>query len=336
MAETSMFWNGEVLGDCGPYQQSHLMDTFFRALLNGTGNHGVLRGWMDELEVSGTSSPLRVATGAALVYGMFYQSDSPVAFTIPRPTTGTRTDLIVLRREWTAQTVRLARLEGPGAALTQTANLLYEIPLASVEINTDGEITVTDTREWIQYSTDWPDDAVDTEHYAEGAITPDLIPDRTRYELKDAGSIRADSANPATWTVGADYDYWSFADGATNTVWCSFVVPTGTVDGEMGLYIWTTPNVDGAGAGAETVDWDWVIYYGPDGGIANNTLGSDSFDQQARDNANFYRDELLPPGTVVYDPGSIFIVQLDRDGGGDVYASAVRLLGIEVVWTADN
>lgn len=335
MTEKSMFWDGIVLGDCGPYQQSHLMDTFFRALWNGTGNRGVLKSYGNELAVSGSSSPLQVDTGAAMIYGMFYENDSATTLDIPTPTTGTRTDSIVVRRSWTAQTSRVARKLG--LVLTQTAGSIYEIPLAQVTINSSGTITsIVDTREFCTISTAWPANIIAPGDFAVGSITPGKIPDRTRYELKGSGQLTPDATNPPTWTVGASYDYWSFAAAATNEVWAYFMVPS-TFAGALNFYYWSVPNVNGAGGGAENVKWDYNLYYGIGGGAAlTNATGTTNIDQQARLNTTVYRDAIvaaLPAG-----PGQIIAFQAKRDGGAgaDNYAATIRLLGIEMEWTSDS
>ena len=337
MAQHSYFWDGEVTGDHGDYQQDDLMDAFFRAILGATGNLGVLRYWLDELEVTGSSSPLQVATGGAAVYGTFYQSDQPVAVSVPAPTTGNRTDLIVLRRDWLAQTIRIARVEGPGAALTQIPLVRYEIPLASVLVDSAGAITVTDTRESAQYSTGWPADAVNTEHYVEGNITPYHVPNRYRWQLKDSGSIEPDAVLAGcTWTTaGATYDYWQFAVAANDGGWAYFMVPTGLASLGVNIYLWSVPHVNGAGVGAELVDWDYNLYMGAYNNLLTNINGTTSVDQQFRVNTTVYRDALVAVGAPLPQIGDILLVQVSRNGPVDGYASDMRLLGIELYWYAD-
>jgi hypothetical protein len=335
MAERSLFWDGEVLGDCGPYDQSHLHDIFFRVLLNGTDDRGVLRNWLNELEVSGTASPLTVNTGAAICYGLFYQTDASVSVTIPTPASGTRTDLIVVRRDWTAQTCRIARIPGPGAALAQTQYVQWDIPLASVEIDAAGQVTITDTRDMVQYSTDWPINTVDTEHYAEGAVTPDKVPDRYRWELKDSGSLEPDSTNAPTWTAGAAYDYWEFADAVTDSGWVFFLKPVGVVSYDISVYVWSIPDVNGAGGGAENCEWDYNVYYGLNGSTLSSTSGTATVDQQARVNTTVYRDQLVDLTGQSIPDGAIILVKVSRDGAADSYNSDMRLIGVELYWDAD-
>lgn len=342
MTEDSMFWDGNAaLGDDGPYTTTHMQDTFFRMVLNGTGNRGPLKGWWDELEVSGAASPVSVATGAAIVYGGFFSSDQAASVNVPTPAAGlSRYDRVVVRRAWATYTTRIGRVAGVAAAapavpaLTQTAGAIWEIPLATVLVDDAGTLTLTDTREFCTFSTDWPANAVDTEHYAAGAVTPAKVPDRTRYEARGAGQIEPDSANPCTWvTGGAGYDYWQFADAATNAGWVYFQAPVGMVGASVAVYVWSAPNVNGIGGGAELCQWDYNTYSGAYGGAMANTNGTINPDQQARNNATFYRDTLI--AALAINAGDILMIQLSRDGVADSYNSAMRLLGVEVEWTAD-
>jgi len=328
------------LGDCGPYTQAHLHDQFFRSVLGATGDRGVVRGWRDELLVSGTSSPLSVATGGAVVYGTIHDSDAAVSVSIPTPSTGnSRYDRVVAQRTWSTQVVRIARVSGVAAAvpvvpaLTQTANITWEIPLATVFIDDAGAITVTDTRAFCAYPTEWPANVVQAGMYEQGAVTAAKIPDRTRYDLKGANQIRPDSVNPCTWTAGASYDYWAFADAATSAGWVYFMAPDGLVGAAVNIYLWTVPNVNGAGGGAENAQWDYSAWHGADGGALTNTAGTVNADQQARVNTRVYRDQLI--AALAVGEGQIIGVQVSRDGAADSYNSAVRLLGIEMAWTAD-
>lgn len=339
MTQRSLFWDGTV-GDGGPYTQQHFHDYFFRVLLNGDGNRGVLRNWENELLVSGTSSPVNVATGAAIVYGGFYETDAAVTVNIPTPSSGnSRYDRVVVRRNWSSQTTRISRISGVAAAapaipaLTQSPGAIYDIPLATVLITDAGIVTVTDAREFCTFCTEWPADIVDTADYTAGAVTTDKVPDRTRYELKDAGQIEPDSALPATWTAGASYDYWSFADAATNAVWVCFMYPVSLVGTSFALYVWSIPDVNGAGGGAETCTWNYNAYRIAEGSTSS-FAGSITPDQQARVNTTVYRDALHAAVPLV---GSDFVLlKLSRDGTIDSYNSAMRLLGVEMEWTADS
>ncbi len=114
---------------------------------------GPIRGILDGLEVSGTSSPVSVAAGWAWVKGKLYKNTSVKSISVPTPTSQTRIDRIVLRLDYTVSpmdcaAVLLEGTEGSGSppALTQVDGTRWEISLAQVSITTGGVITVTSER----------------------------------------------------------------------------------------------------------------------------------------------------------------------------------------------
>jgi len=340
MAERSRFWDGILLGDAVAVGQTHLHDQFFRSVINGTGDRGPLLGWRDDMLVSGNASPLSVAAGGACVYGMLYDSDAAVSVNVPAPPSGlSRYDYVVLRRDWSAQQVRIGRVVGIAGVvpaiptLTQTAGTIWEVPLALLLVTDAGTITVTDAREFCAFTTEWPANIVAPGMYAEGAVTIAKIPDRARYKLNGAGQIEPDSVNPCTWVAGASYDYWEFADAIQNDGWVYFMGETGDTGVGVDIYLWTVPDVNGAGAGAENAKWDYSIYYGTYDGALTNAAATVNVDQQVRLNTTVYRDQLVAALPAV--EGQIIAIQLSRDGVADSYNSDMRLLGIELVWTAD-
>lgn len=160
MAESSIFWENNNVGDgtSGGYSQARFVG-WLRALFAKSANRGgVSPDYLNELAVAGTSSPVTVATGAAICYGFYYENDASLNVNIPTPSVSTRIDRIVLRVDWTAQTVRVTRVAGSegGSApsLTQVAGTTWDVPLAQVSITTGGVITVTDQREWLDVTGD--------------------------------------------------------------------------------------------------------------------------------------------------------------------------------------
>jgi len=162
--QESRFWTTNGIGD-GPsagYNAAEFQELWRTVLQTNPATEGVLRNVIgispNELKVSGTVTPLTVAAGAGVVYGLWYKNDSALSLTIPTPVTATRKDYVVLRANMTAstydgtpgQSVRVALLEGIEGSgvlptLTQDANY-WEIPLASLVVTTGGGITVTDAR----------------------------------------------------------------------------------------------------------------------------------------------------------------------------------------------
>ena len=195
MTESSILWenNGTGDGTSSGYSQAKLVE-WMRALFTKSANRGgVSPDYLNELAVSGASSPVAVASGAAVCYGFVYFSDTSVNVNIPTPSGATRIDRVVLRVDWSAQTVRITRVagsEGSGTppALTQSVGTTWDVPLAQVSITTGGVITVTDEREWLSVlgdedvsaaklatdavvTTKIQDDAVTTAKIDNGAVT---------------------------------------------------------------------------------------------------------------------------------------------------------------------
>lgn len=148
--------NGTGDGTSGGYSAANWQQMTRQMFITNPAAEGVLYGIGNNLAVSGTSSPVAVNTGSALVYGIWYENDASVNVTIPTPSSATRIDRIVLRASWSAQTVRITRIagtEGSGSApaMTQTANTTWDIPLANVSITTGGVCTVTDQRTYVKH-----------------------------------------------------------------------------------------------------------------------------------------------------------------------------------------
>lgn len=138
-----------------PYS-SDLWHRLWQTMFSRADNEGVLNEIDDELVVAGVAGGVSVATGKALVDGSLYESDAAVSLTIPTPVTDPRIDRIVVQKDWSTKTIRVARVAGtenasPTApALTQTDLTIWEIPLAQALITTAGVITVTDEREEVR------------------------------------------------------------------------------------------------------------------------------------------------------------------------------------------
>lgn len=148
--------NGTGDGTSGGYSAANWQQMTRQMFITNPAAEGVLYGIGNNLAATGTSSPVAVNTGSALVYGIWYENDASVNVTIPTPSSATRIDRIVLRASWSAQTVRITRIagtEGSGSApsLTQTANTTWDIPIANVSITTGGVCTVSDQRTYCKH-----------------------------------------------------------------------------------------------------------------------------------------------------------------------------------------
>lgn len=203
MAEQSQFWstNGTGDGASGGYNQQRWYD-FLRKIFttDQSATEGVLLGESNELAVSGTSSPLSVATGSAIVYGFFYENTAALSLTVTTPaaTTGGR---VVLEADWTAQTVRgKVVLNTSGVttppALTQSAGSTYQISLATFTITAGGAITLTDTRSFCHFGT-----AVNT-----AMIDNDAVDD-TKAGNRILRLDRRQGGNATGWSQGGTNNY---------------------------------------------------------------------------------------------------------------------------------
>lgn len=155
MAQSSIFWTTGATGDgSSPYTQAQVIAWVRRHWLSDTADEGVMKNYENELAATGVASPVAVNTGAAIVDGFPYESTSSVNNVIPTPAGNTRIDRIVLRADWTAQTVRqtvISGVEGGGSppALTQTEGVTWDTPLWQASITTGGVITLIDERVFV-------------------------------------------------------------------------------------------------------------------------------------------------------------------------------------------
>ncbi len=214
MAQTSFPWT-DATGDGGPYA-AETWDNIYEHLFqtDQAASEGVLEGDGGELVCEGVATPITVGTGAAVVKGKIYINTAVEEVSIPLPTAATRVDRIVLRADFSAQEVRIARLagvEGGGAPnLTQVDGTTWEISLAQASVTTGGEITITDERAFCHFGTrvsnamldadcvdgtKIADDSVDSEHYAHGSIDTIHIADEQVTAAKIANRTRIFAAN---------------------------------------------------------------------------------------------------------------------------------------------
>lgn len=192
VAYTRLDWQRivQVLSDCGGWQ-------------------GIAPGLLSLLAGSAPSAnTARIASGGAVVDGKPYYSDANVDTNIPSAVGGgnTRIDRLVLRCNWTAQTVRVTRLAGVDAAsptppaITQTSGTTYDIPLYQVLVNTAGALTLTDERSWARAGANAIND---------GAITAEKLANDSVDDAKVGARVpqfyRRQGGHATQWgTVGAN------------------------------------------------------------------------------------------------------------------------------------
>lgn len=146
MTETSRPWAGIVTGDSGPYSDTEWADTWNSLFGPVLANQGVFRNQLNELDLSGTVTPISVNSGRAIVDGTWYESTAAETFAIGTPATA-RIDTVVLRKTFAAQTVRLEVLAGAVSptpvptALTQDG-VTWEIAIWKIHVDNVGAITI--------------------------------------------------------------------------------------------------------------------------------------------------------------------------------------------------
>lgn len=165
MTQNSRFWNGTTVGDASeaPYDAPDEFAAVLRSLNGANANShrsGVCRGELNELAVTaaGGVSPISVNTGRAFVHGTWFENDAAASFNIDAtPATQSRIDLVVLRKTWATQQVRLAILKGTDAVVpvaptpTQSAGVTWEFPIYQITIVPAGTLTIDDVRQYVPY-----------------------------------------------------------------------------------------------------------------------------------------------------------------------------------------
>lgn len=338
MAETSYLWDNPGTGDSPAlgYGNSLWNQVIFRMILNGTGDQGVLQGWLNELEVTdGGVDTATVDTGGAILYGVWYETDATVDIDINAYRGGNC--LIIVRASWAAQTARVvARAVG---ALTQTAGVTYEIPLANVAINGAGAITlITDTRDYCEFGTDiWPlgitSDMLDAD-----AVTIAKMATQARWIDRGSGTIEPDVANACTWTnQNFSYPYrdaWSFVDAAQSGGWITFRVPADIISAQVGIYVRTNRRFAISGA----VRWCYSAWTAQPSAVLANSAGCTGITYTAGDDSNWTTNKGSLIGAVAVTAGDIVHVHVYRDGAhaNDTLAETVFLHLIRIEYGADS
>lgn len=167
MAQKSMLWAAPTSGDGTAAYTEAETTRLFREIMGGLpSDEGVLKLVENELEVTGSSSPLAVNTGSAFVYGYFYWNTASVNVTVTTPVIGTTGHRVVLQLTDASHIVRIILISSADGvasipALTQSAGTTWEISLATLTITTGGTITLTDDRSYCHFATMIDEDRLD-------------------------------------------------------------------------------------------------------------------------------------------------------------------------------
>ena len=166
MTEISGFWTTDDTTPEGDQLTSYSQDYWsvaMRILACCNGMEGVAPGLLNELAGTvGGANTVAIASGCALVDGLWFRNDASQNVNIPSSGVGTtRIDRVLLRADWAGFNVSVYRLEGvesggtPSApAITQTHGTTYDITLYQALVNNAGDVTLTDERTWAVSHTD--------------------------------------------------------------------------------------------------------------------------------------------------------------------------------------
>lgn len=127
------------------------MSMLMRALFQSNpATQSYLNNQLNELAVTNPSgNTVRVASGRAIVHGTWYENSANLDFTVTIPGAGVKCWSLILRKDWSAGTVRAAVAGGGDTpySLVQTDGVTWEVPLATFKINNVGTISeFTDVR----------------------------------------------------------------------------------------------------------------------------------------------------------------------------------------------
>jgi hypothetical protein len=159
MAQFSYLWTTNATGtghQVASYTQIHWAK-IMEIVGACSGRRGVAPRFANKLSASAVGTTVTIGTGAALVDGHPYESTAPENFTVGPSDSGLeRIDRIVLRCDWATFTVLLVQLAGsqnvsPVPPTTTTdSGTRYDITLWQARVNSAGQVTLTDERDWAQ------------------------------------------------------------------------------------------------------------------------------------------------------------------------------------------
>jgi hypothetical protein len=283
-----------------------------------------------------------VRSGAAIVHGLYYESTEVETITLPNNSTR----IVVVERDWATATARLTHV----AALTQTAGTTYDIPLARV-VTLGGNVTsITDLREFCEYSGQIQQSSLVTAYIANGAITPAKLENQTRYISRGAGALEPSYSWPAERVnycpVAPDWygesskqyeDAWQFTHDSFRAVWGAFRVPADFTGTTMEVFIhWG--NYDNTGLlTAAYQTWGFTCYASqPDVAFAVQSAHVSLEEESGLyDYLVSHRNSL---GTITVAKGDIVQFRIYRDGGAATDTSQMPgvLHLVEFEYTADG
>lgn len=159
MTEISRPWTSTSPGDAGAYSEDNwaLLQRYLCGSDGDNPDSGPITGSGVRPDPgltvtqrgAGANMSVDVSAGSAMVNGTFYNNSAVVNLVIAANASGNpRVDVIVLNKDWSAQTVRLLVVQGTPAgspvptAMIQTALTQWQIPLADIAV-ANGAVSIT-------------------------------------------------------------------------------------------------------------------------------------------------------------------------------------------------
>lgn len=142
MEKSWFFDNGEQYG------QAELSEYFRQIYRSGV---SVSDAGLMDMEVSANGTQVSVGNGFAIINGFAYENSGTLSFTIESDNNYSRIDRVVLRLDLALMKISAEIKKGtagstPKAPDLQRDSMVYELSLARVLVDVNGNITVTDER----------------------------------------------------------------------------------------------------------------------------------------------------------------------------------------------
>ena len=193
VSQSSLFWPTSGVGDGSATGYSSDQWQWLSRLLwlNDPTTQGVSKGFLNELAVSNPAGvTLRTASGGAIVYGFPYRNTANIDLWLTTPIIDTTGWRLVLRASWETQTVRIVLLQSVDGfigipALTQTAGVTWDLPLAQGFISVVPAVTIGDNRAFFE-----PGIEIDNGHLSSRTRRISVAPDVARNQTDGTNVFR--------------------------------------------------------------------------------------------------------------------------------------------------
>ncbi len=151
MAEQSYLWDTNGLG----HGATTYTEAQWAKLWRAVAGNGVIAGHLNSLRLTTAANSFTVDAGGACVDGFVYVNDGTVTQSVPSSAAGTtRIDRLILRANWSAQTVTVNRIAGTDSGtptipgIQTSSGTTYDLPLYYFTINESGAISNVVDQRW--------------------------------------------------------------------------------------------------------------------------------------------------------------------------------------------